>query len=95
MVNSIGARIESGDPDGDQFAFPPSQRPREMHQRAIQLIVVPHHRRMHGVHLDDVIGIRDAFGWRQFLSRYIAYECHWARKCRLHARVRLRQAVAR
>ena len=74
MVDSIRTVIEARDPHGQDFAFSPGERSRAVHQLAVQFPVMPHHRRVHRVDLDDVVRIGDPFRCGKIARGSVRYE---------------------
>jgi len=49
----------------EQLAFTAAERPGPVHQGLVELPVLALHGRMHGVDLDDVVGVGDAVAGRE------------------------------
>jgi hypothetical protein len=60
MVDSVAASVERGNTHGHQLALAPRQWSGPVHELAIELQVLAHHGRVHGMNLDDVVFIVDA-----------------------------------
>ena len=60
VVQSIPAVVERRYANGQHLAQPVRHRPRIVHHRTVQPVVIAHHGGMTGVDLDDVVGVRDA-----------------------------------
>ena len=67
MMNSIPAPVERRYANAENFAFAAGQRTWLVHHFAVQIVVLPHHRRVNGVNLDDVVRVRDALGGVELL----------------------------
>ena len=70
MVQSIVAVVQRRHANGNHFPLPPRQRPWPVHQLQIELVVLPHHGRMHAVNPQDVVVVRHPIlGWELFVTQ--------------------------
>ncbi len=76
MVHSIVAAIQCRDADADELTLAAAERPGAMHHLFVQLPVLAHHCGMHGMHLDDVVGVGDTIRFGECVGGDVADERH-------------------
>jgi hypothetical protein len=81
MGDSVTALVQSGDADGEDLTLPSRQRTAPVHQLTIQFQVLTHDGWIHGMDLDDVVGIIHAMLLRLGIRWDMINECHSRLPC--------------
>lgn len=76
MVNSVLAGVLGGHRHRDHLALDPAQRPRSIHEFAVQLVVQLGHLAVHGMNPENVVVIRNAVFRGHGVGRQIFDERH-------------------
>ena len=76
MMQSIVTAVQRRYPNGERLTLAVRQRPRAVHQLQIQVVVLPHDRRVNAVDLDNVIRIGNTVFGREIRLVGVSNERH-------------------